>query len=184
MPRKDIYLFDDSNNPLQVPKIRVELFDAATGTLLDFDYSKDLNPGSGTPSNKRGVRLTFTGSNNPLDIYIKDGNYSYPGNTVRNLNGQTQDSIDIDLLRVARGPGGQINPPTSATPTSLSNWVKQGRRWSTEEKKAVRNLIFNYVSVFVPRLDDLPNLTDLRAVANNWEEAMVRLGIPVALLKE
>lgn len=182
MPRKDVYLFNESNDPLQVKGIRIELFDATTGTLLDAQNSEDLNPGP-MPSNEWGVRLTFTAGTNPLDIYITDPTYCYPGNTIRNLNGQLHDRIWIDLLQLPTGPGGQT-PPTSVTPSSLSSWVKQGWQWSTRGKKAVGNLIFNYISVIVPRIDDLQKLKDLYDVAQNWEEAMSRLGIRPDLLKK
>jgi len=52
MARKDVYLYDDSNNVLQVKGIQVELYDRRTGTLLDKQFSDDLNPpGGGRSSN-------------------------------------------------------------------------------------------------------------------------------------
>lgn len=96
MPSKDVYLFDSFNNPLQVPGLHVDLCEVATGTLLDAKLSVNLK----TPNNDHGVRLNFPPCTGPLDIYFADPNYRYPGNTVRNLNGQLPDRLDIDLLQV------------------------------------------------------------------------------------
>ena len=184
MPDKEIRIFDSSNNPLPVNGIHFDLCDAVTGTLLATDYSHDLNPGPhGAPSNQWGVRLNFNPGANPLDVYTSDPTYQYPGNMLQYLEGRLQDRIDIDLLKVLSGPGGQATPLPAAAPAAVSKWVEQGRRWSEEEKRAVRNLIFNYTSAFVPRLDALSKLVDLGKVAQNWEEAMSRLGISVSLLK-
>ena len=71
----------------------------------------------------------------------------------------------------------------SGTPSSVSAWVQQGSRWNDQEKRAVRNLIFNYMNVVVPRIDDLSVLSDLGKLAQNWEEAMSRLEIPVNLFR-
>lgn len=184
MPRKDVYLFDNTNNPLQVQGIQVELFDAVTGQKLDSDLSKDLNPSpSGWPSNEWGVQLTFTAGTNPLDILITDPRFNYPGNTVRNLYGKQDDRIDIDLLKLPRTPGGQ-GSLTSTTAISLVEWIKRGERWSPEDKRAVLNLIGNYISAIVPHLDRLPTLSGLQAVAHNWEQALSGIGIDPDLLRK
>lgn len=183
MQEKEVRIFDDSNNPLQVAGITIELFDAVTGTLFSSDNSKDLNPGSGGPSNEWGVKLSFTAGSNPLDIYISDPTYNYPGNTVRYLNGQEDDRLDIDLLKVGSGSGGQSAGPASASAASILQWIDLGIQWSASEKRAVRNLVFNYLSVIVPRLSELPRLPDLQRVATHWEEAMRRLNVPIYLLR-
>src|SRR5438128_24823 len=60
MPIKEVYLYDDTNQPLRKQGIRVELFEADTGLLLDAQLSDDLNPSpSGAASNDWGVRLNF-----------------------------------------------------------------------------------------------------------------------------
>lgn len=179
MSIKEVYLFDNANNPLQVKGIRVELFDALSGKLLDAQNSDDLNPKwGGAPSNEWGVKLNFSAPHgNPLDIYMTDPNYSYPGNTARNLYGGASDRINIDLLQLPSGGGGQQHALNQANPKLISSWVDAGWRWNEYEKEAVDNLIFNYLTVFVSRLDRLQSLRSLREVARNWEEAMVRLRI-------
>jgi uncharacterized linocin/CFP29 family protein len=178
MPQKEIRIFDTSNNPLKVAGIRFELFDASTNTLLSTDNSRDLDP----PNDQWGVILNFVEGTTPLEVFTTDPNCKYPGNTLRSLEGKLQDRIDIDLLKLPSGTGGQVKPLTSASPKSVSTWVEDGTLWSEEEKRAVRNIIFNYVSVIVPQLNKLPTL-GLGTVAQNWEGAMSRLDIPSDLLK-
>lgn len=185
MPQKVICIFDTSNNPLRMDKIRFELFDAATGQLLDTQLSADLNLSPvGKPSNEWGVRLKFNSGTNPLDVYTTDPNYEYPGNTIRYLEGRQQDRIDIDLKKLPVISGGQKKPLDSPEPVAISRWVDAGVLWNKEEKGAVRNLIFNYISVFVPQLGDLSKFKDLATVAKNWEETMRRVGVPVDILKK
>lgn len=186
MSQKEVYLFDAGNNPLQVKGIRVELFDAITCALLDAQNSDDLNPKwGGPPSNEWGVKLSFTAPHgHPLDIYITDPSYSYPGNIARNLYGGATDRVNLDLLALPAGGGGQNNTLDSVAPRAISKWLEAGWRWNEGERAAVRNLIFNYISVIGSRVDELPNRRRLRDVAENWEKAMSRLDInPEALLK-
>jgi len=179
MSIKEAYLFDNANNPLRVKGIRVELFDANSGKLLDVQNSDDLNPGwGGPPSNEWGVKLNFSAPHGtPLDIYMTDPTYTYPGNIARNLYGGASDRINLDLLKLPAGSGGQQSSLNYATPRSIAEWVDEGWRWGPEEKDAVRNLIFNFITVISFRLDLLPNRSGLREVANNWGKAMSRLNI-------
>lgn len=181
MPTKEVYLYDTSNQALKVAGIRVELFDAASGTLLDTKNSQDLNPGS-TPD-MWGVSLQFASCLDPLDIYVKDPSYRYPGNTVRYLNGDIDGEVKIDLLVLPITPNSQP-APTKATPQAILNWVNAAEYWAPEEKRAVWNLILNFAAVVGPRWDELAFLSDLHDVADNWAEALTRLGFPYPLLRQ
>jgi hypothetical protein len=180
MPTKDIYLFDSSNAPLHVKGIRVELFDAPTGTLLDAQLSDDLNPGS-KPSNEWGVELTFTACANPLDVYFSDPKYKYPGNTVLSLNGKIQGRVDVDLLCLPTGPGGQSGPPPSGAPVDVEDWIENGN-WSDEEKRAVRTLASNFARLIVPKMSLLGSLPALNSVAVNWSGALQKVGLEANVL--
>lgn len=184
MARKDVYLYDDSNNVLRVKGIQVELYDRRTGTLLDKQFSDDLNPpGGGLSSNEWGVQLTFSlPQNDPVDIIFTDKKYRYPGNAVRHLYAGASDRVNIDLLVIPSGSGGQQSPLPS-TAGELVRWVEAAPQWSEPEKNAVKNLVFNYVSIFVPREHSLNNLPDLQKAARNWEEALQRLNINPDMLK-
>src|SRR5205823_4682411 len=118
------------------------------------------------------------------DIYVTDPTYRYPGNTVRYLNGETEDRLDIDLLKQPTTPSGQSSPPPTMTPAGLSLWVERAPNWTAEEKRAVRNLIFNYMNVIVARVAEYQGLpSNLRDVAANWEEALRHVGIDPDLLR-
>jgi len=184
MAEKEIHIFNTSNAVLQVIGIRFELFDVVTGALLCTDNSHDLNPGpGGTPSNDWGVRLKFSPSNHPLEVYTTDPNYRYPGNTIQSLEGKQTDRIDIDLHKVPGGPGGQESRLTSATPVAVSKWVHEAPKWNEDEKRAVLNLVFNYMRAISPQLAKLPK-SALMGVAENWEKAMSQLGIQPDDLKK
>jgi hypothetical protein len=179
MARKDVYLYDDTNNVLKVKGIQVELYNTRTGTLIDKQVSADLNPPAfgGPPSNEWGVKLTFSlPHNDPADIIITDRKYQYPGNAVRHLYAGGSDRVNIDLLKIPAGSGGQQNPAPSVT-GELARWVETAPLWQEMEKEAVKNLIFNYVNIFVPRWPSFNNLTGLSKAANNWEEALRKLNI-------
>lgn len=181
---KIIFLYDAASDPLQVSGIRVELYDASTATLLDAANSADLNPGpAGRPSAEWGVQLNFPVSPSPLDIYITDPLYRYPGNTVRFLNGRVQDRIYIDLLQLPSATSGQVAPPASSAPEDLTDWVEQSRDWSDSEKDAVRNLLFNYISVIVARPESRGTSGDFDEMATNWEKALEQLGCPADLFR-
>jgi hypothetical protein len=137
----------------------------------------------GSPSNEWGVVLKFQPSKNPLDIYIKDPSFQYPGNAIRFINGQISGLLNIDLMKLPSGTGGQISPPSSSSPTTLAGWVQRGFDWSREEKKAVLNLVFNYTSIVTPNWDNLPKLRHLAAVAENWGNALSLVGISPDLLR-
>lgn len=177
MPTKDVHLFDASNQPLTVSGIRLELFDALTCQLLAVQNSAQLS------SNAWGAQLSFTAGSNPLDIYVSDPNYRYPGNTVRYLNGRTTDQLDIDLLTLPPGPGGQPAPSLNSTPASLARWVDEAYKWNSQEKEAVRNLIFNYLSVFASRQTKVENSSELKETASNWRTALERVGISYQILE-
>jgi hypothetical protein len=124
--------------------------------------------------------VAVTGGQNWTPI---GGQFGKPiDNMIRNLYGKQNDRIDIDLFSLPSGPGGQSTQPASATARALARWVAAGEKWNREEKAAVRNLIFNYVSVFVSRLEELSRL-QVQAVAHHWEEALRRVGIDPDLLK-
>jgi hypothetical protein len=178
MPGKDVHLFDTSNNPLKVAGIRLELFDAVTCTLLDVQNSANLNPGAGASSSSWGVTLSFPSGGNPLDIYVIDPTYQYPGNTVRYLNGQTPHRIDLDLMKLPSTPSGNVLPSHTISAAGLSRWVGQPSNWTREEKRAVRSLIFNYIGVVVDRIVEHGQLPQaLHDMAANWGDALRKLKI-------
>lgn len=180
MPTKDLYLFDSSNNPLRVQGIVLKLFDAHNGTLLDSKLSDNYNPRN-PHSNEWGAVLSFTACGNPVEVYVTDPNFRYPGNTIHYLNGQVSDRIDIDLEAVPTGHGGQLGLPQTAAPRAIRNWIQSAPNWTDKEKLAVWTLVSNYCRVIMPRADRLSSLTDLAEVAKNWEEALDRIGIPHSL---
>lgn len=183
MPTKDIYLFDATNAPLQVKGIRVELYNATTGTLLDAQNSDDLNPGW-KPSNEWGVQLTFAACNDPLDVYFSDPTYRYPGNTLHNLNGMVHGRIEVDLMSLPMGVGGQTPLTGPATPAAVERWIRRATHWTDQEQFAVRMLAFEFVRTIAPRLNELRALPDLLRLADNWAVALQRLGLsPMSLLQ-
>ncbi|MBZ5511298.1 MAG: hypothetical protein LAN70_09005 [Acidobacteriia bacterium] len=181
MPDKKVYLYDSSNASLQVRGIRVELYDAMTKTYIDGADSDDLNPGH-VPSNTWGVVLNFPSGTTPVDIYISDADYKYPGNTLRFLNGDLRDEVYMDLLQVPTGPGGQ--PPIAAPGSvpQINSWVSAAAEWSVQEKESVRNLIFNYALIVVPERDRLAQVEQFGALARNWETALKRIGFSTEAL--
>lgn len=184
MATKTIYLYDDTNNVLRVRGIQVELYNRQTGTLLDKQFSDDLNPPvAGGSSNEWGVRLAFSiPQNEPVDILFTDSNYEYPGNAIRHLYAGGSDEVNVDLLRIPSGPGGQWEEPPSHA-GQLARWIHDAPQWSQIEKEAVENLVFDFVSIFVPRWDSLQELNDLSRTAGNWTEALSKLGIDADKLR-
>jgi hypothetical protein len=185
MARKDVYIYDDTNKVLQVNGIQVELYNTRTGTLLDKQVSADLNPpaGGGPPSNEWGVKLNFPlPHNDPADIIITDKKYEYPGNVARHLYAGGSDRVNIDLLKIPSGAGGQQRV-APATTGELARWIEAAPLWSDMEKEAVKNLVFNYVNIFVSRGDSLNSLSGLQKAARNWEKALRRLEIDPETLK-
>lgn len=182
MAVKEVYLYDDTNNPLRIAGITLELFDSSTGVRLDSQTSKNRNPALGTSSIDWGADLTFTPGSHPVEIFINDPTYRYPGNTVESLNGQTTDRIDIDLLKLP------VTPLSSGTslPTlvSLLSAVKKERRWTEKEKKAVINFINNYIKLVAKNTLDSPELPkDVSELLTNWNESLDKLGIDPGLLR-
>jgi hypothetical protein len=183
MPDKTVLLYDASNQPLRVKGIRVELFDASSGLLVDAQNSANLDPNAGPLSVEWGVVLSFTAGTSPLDLLLTDPLYRYPGNTVRYLNGDLQDRVYIDVLQLPQSVGGQTGPPVSAGALDLVSWVQAGLHWSEPDKDAVLNLLFNYLRVIVARPARTERSQRLKEVALNWEAALDRLGIPSQLFK-
>jgi hypothetical protein len=185
MAQKAVYLYDDTNNVLKVTGIQVELYSTKLGTLLDKKLSADLNPPArpGGSSNEWGVKLIFNlPQHEPADIIITDASYKYPGNAVRHLYVGGTDRINVDLLSIPAGPGGQQQSAPSRT-GDLARWVEAAPLWDEMEKEAVKNLIFNYVAIFVPRWDFLSNLPSLKKAATNWESALKRLEVSPETLR-
>src|SRR5260370_7934153 len=175
MPQKEIQIFDTSNSPLRVTGIHVELFDATTYTRLSGAESDDLNLGKGNqPFAEWGVRLRFDSVDRPLHVYVKDPKYHYPGNVVHNLNGRVEDRIHIDLLQLPGKPGGQSKAMGSGNPGGVSAWIESSTEWSSEDKRAVRQLIFNYGIIIGPLISDFERCSHVRKIAYKWEEAMVK----------
>lgn len=184
MPLKIILLYDSSNNPLQVEGIRVELFDAVRGGLLQARNSADLNPKrDGRPSTDWGVELDFPLGSSPLDIYITDPLYRYPGNTVRYLNGRLQDRIYIDVLHLPMVTSSRVAAPVSVQPLDLSQWVEEHSDWDADQRDAVRNLLFNYMAI-IARPDRLESSKPMSKVKDNWEKALQRLGFPIDMFEK
>jgi hypothetical protein len=181
MPDKKICLYDSSNTPLQVAGIRVELYDASTKAYIDGDDSDDLNMAA-HPSDTWGVVLKFPSGATPVDIYISDPTYKYPGNTMRYLNGDLRDDVLMDLMQLPAGPGGQQPPPSPATVPQINAWVDGGNDWTHEEREAVRNLIFNFGRALAPGAEDSPS-THFDELKGNWETAMKRVGFKPELLE-
>ena len=182
MPLKKIYLYDLVNDPLRVKGIRVELYDAIKRRLIDHDISRDLNPTvNNLPSDTWGVELNFPSGRNPLDILISDTTYTYPGNSLRYLNGHLNDDVYMDLFQLPSGPGGG-DLPSIATPPEINAWIERSPYWDYNEKDAVRGLVFNYAAIIGPASTALAQNPDLTHVAKNWEEAARHVGIPEEIL--
>jgi hypothetical protein len=183
MPLKKVFLYDSVNDPLQVKGIRIELHDAAKKKLIAQDISKDFNPQpSGLPSNSWGVLLNFPSGKTPVDILVLDPNYRYPGNSLRYLNGDLSDEVYMDLLQLPSGPGGGENPPSSATPPAINTWINASPGWTTEQKEAVRCLIFNYAQIIGSIEGDARRHPTLADIAENWEDAAKKIGVSQSFL--
>ena len=135
--------------------------------------SDDLNPGGGG-SNDWGVKLTFSPITGPLEVYTTDPNHRYPGNTIRSLEGQNDNRIDIDLSKVPATTGGQATTLSSNDPADISQWVQAAPKWDDEEKQAVLNFVFNFLRLRVQR--DLVAKTEaLDSLVSNWKQALAKL---------
>jgi hypothetical protein len=171
---KKICLYDDTNQPLTIKGINVELYYASTKTQVAGALSDDLHPGVTPPV--WGVVLKFPPGNKPLDLYISDPKYTYPGNMIVNLNGDLADDVYIDLLALPPGPGGpNSTPPPSLSLTDLNTWIANQREWSSQGQDAVRNLIFNFARLvsIEPERYTAP-FAELRS---NWETALKKVGV-------
>jgi hypothetical protein len=174
---KEIRIFDTHNRVLKVSGIRFELYEVGSGTLLDTQDSDDLNPGVGG-SNDWGVKLTFSPRTGPLEVYTTDPNHRYPGNTIRSLEGQSDNRIDIDLSKVPAMAGGQATTLSSNDPADISRWVQAAPKWDDEEKRAVLNFVFNFLRLRVQR-DLVPKSEALDSLVTNWKQALAKLRIEI-----
>lgn len=177
MAVKNVYLFDDTNLPLKVTGIQIELLDSITGLLIDKQLSVNRNPALGAGSTEWGADLTFTSAANPLDIYITDKTYQYPGNTIQFLNGQTNDRIDIDLMKIPTSPLG--NPPSAnSSPATIVSAIQSEKGWTVNEKRAAINLVSNYTDIIYKGTISSPELPGaLQRIVTNWDDALRKVGI-------
>jgi hypothetical protein len=170
MPVKEIRIFDVRNNVLAHPGIQFEMFNANTSVLVTSDRSRDLSP----PLGEWGVKLSFTPCSDPFDVYVTDSNYEYPGNTIRNIEGRQTDRIDLDLLKLPPSGGGQgHNVAINGSGQSLNEWIEAGYKWTADEKRAVSNLVFNYLASPLPKGSE-------NSVMSNWESALQRVGVDLS----
>lgn len=182
MPTKEVYLFDDSNNPLKVAGISLELFDTVTGKMLVNALSVNRQPHQGNFSTEWGADLAFTASSHPVDIYINDPTYTYPGNAIESLNGQTTDRLDIDLLKLPTTP--ISTPTTGSTMSSLLQKIRTSSQWSFREKSALISFIHTYLKTVSKHTIESPELPrDLERLIANWDESLNRLGIDPDILR-
>jgi hypothetical protein len=174
MPDKKICLYDSTNQPLTIKGINVELYDASTKNMVAGDLSDDLHPGATPPV--WGVVLNFPSGNTPLDLYISDPKYTYPGNMIVNLNGDLPDDVFIDLLALPPGPGGPNSaPPPSLSLKDLNTWIADQREWSSQEQNAVRNLILNFARLV--SIEPERYTAAFAELRSNWEAALKRVGV-------
>jgi hypothetical protein len=174
---KEIRVFDASNRVLKVKGIRFDLLEVNSGTLIDTKNSDDLNPIPGG-SNEWGVKLSFSARSGPLEVYTSDPNYRYPGNTIQSLEGQKDNRIDIDLLQVPVTAGGQGSILSTTDPTAIWQWVKAAPKWDSLERRAILNLISNYLRLLAYR-EAAPEKDELTRIAQDWEKVLKRLRIEI-----
>jgi hypothetical protein len=183
MALKKVLLYDAVNDPLQVTGIQIELHDPIGHASITSKLSSDLKAlPSGLPSDEFGALLNFPSGRRPVDIVITDARYKYPGNALRYLNGDLSDDVFMDLLALPSGPGGGA-PPSGSTPPQLNAWIEGSPNWNSEEKAAVRGLIFNYAMIIGAATVEGQVSDHLIEVASNWEEAADKVGIAKSALK-
>lgn len=170
---KEIRIFDTSNNVLPAPGINFQLLDTTTGTILASDTSRDLNP----PYNEWGVKLTFSASAGPFQVYTNDPTYKYPGNVIESLEGTKDNLINIDLQKIPAYGSGQTQLSGPTTVMEVIAWIQAAKEWKPGEKRAVLNLFANYIKLRGQFGNNLKK-TPLSEVAENWETALKKLGIP------
>lgn len=176
---KEIRIFDTNNKILKVSGIKFELFEVATGTLRATENSKDLNP----PHDEWGVKLTFTSSSGPFQIYTNDPSYRYPGNVIESLEGANSNRIDIDLLSLPVYGSGQEPPADTGDVLAILDWIQRAPNWKEREKQAVRNLFLNYLKL-LGDTQGMPEKSSLAGVSFNWESALHKLQIPLAGIRK
>jgi hypothetical protein len=174
---KEIRIFDASNRVLKVKGIRFDLLEVNSGTLVDTKNSDDLNPIAGG-SNDWGVKLSFSARSGPLEVYTSDPNYRYPGNTIQSLEGQNDNRIDIDLLQVPVTAGGQGSILSTTDPRAICHWVESAPKWDRLERRAVLNLVSNYMRLLAYR-EAAPKKDELTRISQDWEQVLKRLGIEI-----
>jgi hypothetical protein len=104
---KEIRIFDTTNAVLKVKGIRFELYDVGSGTVLDTQNSDDLNPTSGG-SNEWGVKLNFSPSVGPLEIYTSDPSHR-SGNTIRRLTDKMITASTLTFPKFRQRQGGKAH---------------------------------------------------------------------------
>jgi hypothetical protein len=174
---KEVRIFDTKNSVLTVKGIRFELFNVRSGALLAAQNSDDLNPAA-PGSNEWGVKLSFSPNSGPLDVHTSDPNHAYPGNTIRNLEGQNTNRIDIDLCAVPASVGGQGANFTLLTPVRVGRWVAAAPNWTEDEKIGVLNLIFNFARLAAQR-ELMEHKTHIDELLLNWTKELEKLGVLV-----
>jgi hypothetical protein len=175
---KELRIFDANNQVLKAPGIRFDLLEVSSGTLIDTQISANLNPAS-SGSNDWGVKLKFSPRSGPLEVYTSDPTYRYPGNTIQSLEGQNNNRIDIDLLQVPVTTGGQGTWLSSTDPKVISHWVSSATQWKPLEKRAVLNLVSNYLRLLAYR-EAAEKKDEMTRIAHDWEVALKNLKIEIS----
>jgi hypothetical protein len=173
---KEIRIFDANNKVLKVKGIRFDLLEVNSGTVVDTQNSADLNPSG---SNDWGVKLNFSARSGPLEVYTTDPNHRYPGNTIQSLEGQNDNRIDIVLLQVPVTTGGQGNILSTSDPRAISQWVESAPKWERLEKRAVLNLVANYMRLLAYQ-EVAPKNDELTRIVHEWEQSLKSLKIEIS----
>ncbi len=177
---KEIRIFDDKNAVLKVSGIRFDLLDVGSGLLIDTQNSRDLNPPvppTAAGSNEWGVKLNFSAQAGPVEVCTTDPNYRYPGNIIQSLEGQNDNTINIDLLRIPATVGGQGNTLTDTDPAVIASWVSASK-WDRTERRAVLNLISNYMRL--KAFGELaPKKEAIGKIVGEWRAVLHKLGIDI-----
>ena len=179
----NVYMFDDLGKPLQVKGIGFDLFNTKNGKWIDGRLSDDFTQPPPTPStNEWGVTLSYSPISDPLEVLVSDKKYDYPGNAIRSFNGQVSGRLDIDLIKIPPGSGGQgYQPDPSAA--ALAAWVRTSNVWTPSEKMGAWNLITNYIALILPWLPLDPEPERVR-VGANWREALQLIDLAPEILEQ
>jgi hypothetical protein len=74
--------------------------------------------------------------------------------------------------------GGQTTTLSSNDPADISRWVQAAPNWDDEEKRAVRNFVFNFMRLRVQR-DVAAKKEALDHLVTNWKQALAKLKIEI-----